>query len=39
MEASRYHSAKLKFVEFGNFEHLDSAMPGFMKGLVFTFEK
>jgi predicted alpha/beta superfamily hydrolase len=39
MEASHYDSAKLKFVEFGNFEHMDSAMPGFMKGLVFAFEK
>ncbi|MEO7988052.1 MAG: alpha/beta hydrolase-fold protein [Chryseolinea sp.] len=39
MESSHYDSANLKFVEFGNFEHMDSAMPGFMKGLVFVFEK
>jgi predicted alpha/beta superfamily hydrolase len=39
MEKSHYSQAKLKFIEFGNFDHMDSAMPGFMKGLAFVFEK
>lgn len=39
MEASHYESANVKFVEFGSFDHMGSAMPGFMKGLVFAFEK
>ncbi len=38
-ERSRYKEAKVKFVEFGNFDHMDAAMPGFMKGLIFVFEE
>jgi len=34
-----YKGAKMKLQEFGNFEHMDAALPGFMKGLVFVFEK
>lgn len=39
VESYPYREAKVKFVEFGNFDHMDSAMPGFMKGLIFVFEE
>jgi len=39
LEAHHYQGTQLKSVEFGNFDHMDAAMPGFMKGFVFLFEK
>jgi predicted alpha/beta superfamily hydrolase len=38
LESRHYKGAQLKLLEFGNFDHMDAAMPGFMKGLVFVFE-
>jgi len=34
-----YPNSKIKFVEYGNFEHMDAAMPGFIKGLIFIFKE
>ncbi len=31
-----YPNGKIKVEEFGNFEHMDAAMPGFIKGLIFV---
>lgn len=39
MVSHHYKKGKFKFVAYGNFEHLDAAMPGFMKGLSYVFEK
>lgn len=39
LEGPGFKQAKVRFVEFGNFDHMDSAIPGFMKGLVFVFEE
>ena len=39
IELGGHNGAKTKFVEYSNFEHMDAALPGFIKGLIFIFEK
>lgn len=39
MREHQYPGAKTRFVEYGNFEHMDAATPGFVKGLIFIFSQ
>lgn len=39
LEAHHYPGSRFKFIEYGNFGHMEAAMPGFINGLVFSFEE
>jgi len=38
IKSPSYSRISTNFVEYSNFEYIDAAMPGFMKGLIFIFE-
>jgi predicted alpha/beta superfamily hydrolase len=38
LKALRANDDHIKYDEYSHFNHMDAAMPGFMKGLIFVFE-